>query len=53
MEDGFQALATNRYDLMGDYYELILVEQKLRFASERHSNIYNLAHYAACRNNLT
>ena len=53
MEQGFQALVTNRYDVMGDYYELILVERYLRSASEKHSNIYNLAHYAACRENLT
>ena len=53
MEQGFQALATNKYDAKEDYYELILVERYLRRASEDHSNIYNLAHYAACREILT
>ena len=53
MEQGYQALATNRYDEKEDYYELILVERYLMSASEKHSNIYNLAHYAACREILT
>ena len=36
MEQGFQALATNRYDVKEDYFELILVERYLRSASEAH-----------------
>ncbi len=36
MEQGYQALATNRYDVKEDYFELILVERYLRSASEAH-----------------
>jgi hypothetical protein len=36
MKQGFQALATNKYDAKEDYYELILIEQSLRAASEKH-----------------
>lgn len=46
---GFQTLATNRYDLKDDFYELIQVERSIRDACKKHPNLYILAHYAACR----
>ena len=36
MKRGFQTLVTNRYDEKENYYELLLVEQDLRTASETH-----------------
>ena len=53
MKGGFQTLVANNYDVAKDYYELIDVERRIRYASKKHPNLYTLAHYAACRVAIT
>ena len=49
MKDGRQNLCMNEFDPKENYFDLIPVELFVRSKSEDFQNIYNLVHYASCR----